>query len=185
MMRRRSPFFVTIFTSVMVAVSALVGCEETTAPVDGPGRQSAAPEEAPSPWLPDGAGGYTVIAGDDIAAVIADAVAEAHATMDRAREAWQATDARGRADWAIKWQARATQGRTEYVWVEPLNWSPFRVEGRLLSRPNWPLECDAVPGDIVSFPIEELSDWVRRLPGGTREGGFTISALEAEYGPPT
>jgi hypothetical protein len=50
----------------------------------------------------------------------------------------------------------------EHVWVRPVSWSRFRIEGRLAS-------------------------WLHLLDGtidGRREGGFTIDLLEQRHGPP-
>jgi uncharacterized protein YegJ (DUF2314 family) len=47
--------------------------------------------------------------------------------------------------------------------------------------------CGRKAGELVSFPVEELSDWLHLLDGtieGGREGGFTIDLLEQRHGPP-
>jgi hypothetical protein len=79
---------------------------------------------------------------------------------------------------------------TEHVWVQPINWSPFRVEGVLLSKPLRPLECGRSAGELVSFPIDELADWLHYAadpatnPDAPFEGGFTVKTLEQTYGRP-
>ena len=73
----------------------------------------------------------------------------------------------------------------EHVWVRPLEWSPFRIEGVLLSAPR--ADIGALQGDLVSFPIEELSDWVHMIDvngAAGRDGGFTLEVLERHFGAP-
>jgi uncharacterized protein YegJ (DUF2314 family) len=73
----------------------------------------------------------------------------------------------------------------EYLWVTPLHWSPFRVEGRLANPPQRELPGGAQLGDIVSFPAEQFVDWVHfteQRVDGPREGGFTIDVLEDRFG---
>ncbi len=53
--------------------------------------------------------------------------------------------------------------------------------------PQAGVACDKGRGELVSFPSEELSDWVRFLDGtpqGSREGGFTMTQLQGRYGSP-
>jgi uncharacterized protein YegJ (DUF2314 family) len=110
----------------------------------------------------------------------------ARATAGRARQRWRA-DPAGRGSWAVKWASPTVDGGVEHVWVQPLAWSRFRVEGRLTSPPRLPLACGRQAGDLVSFPAEELSDWVHLLDGtvdGRREGGYTIDVLVRRHGPP-
>jgi uncharacterized protein YegJ (DUF2314 family) len=121
--------------------------------------------------------------------LLAAAVEQARQTADEAREQWRHSPESHRHHWAVKWAAPVSDdaGAVEHVWVCPLHWSQFRVEGVLLSEPDRPLEISSgsghatAVGDIVSFPADELSDWVRwRIgqPNGERDGGFTIDALE-------
>ena len=167
---------------------AMTGCDDGPREGDGgrSGARTAAPEPTASPWLQTGTG--HAVAADDadvtLAEGLATATAEARATAERARTAWMAASPTDRATWAIKWAAPTEAGGTEHVWVVPVSWSPFRIEGRLVSTPQTRLACEAGEGDIVGFPIEELSDWVRRLSTGDREGGFTIEVLEGVYGEP-
>ena len=92
--------------------------------------------------------------------------------------------------WAVKWAARTIDGAVEHVWVRPATWSAFRIEGVLASRPMSELECAKAAGELVSFPIEELSDWrydTGRRDGQGRpiiEGDFTAAVLEARFGQP-
>ncbi len=77
--------------------------------------------------------------------------------------------------------------------MRPLHWSAFRIEGVLASTPANQLTSGKTLGDLVSFPIEELSDWIRYssdapLAGGEfdrpYEGGFTVKLLEKRHGKP-
>jgi hypothetical protein len=78
----------------------------------------------------------------------------------------------------------------EHVWVQPINWSPFRIEGVLLSQPLRPLDCGRNAGELVSFPADQLADWLHYAadpatnPNAPFEGGFTVKALEQAYGKP-
>lgn len=118
------------------------------------------------------------------------AIAKARETADEARTRWQASPESSRMRWAIKWAAPnepgeaddGTEQSVEYVWVLPLHWSPFRVEGILASDPIVPLACKAREGDLVSFSIEELADWVYVTDEGTLEGGFTAAVIAARHG---
>jgi uncharacterized protein YegJ (DUF2314 family) len=124
-------------------------------------------------------------AGD---AALAAAIAEARATLDAARARWETGGPLQRSEWAIKWAAPRADGAVEHVWVRPATWSRFRIEGVLASPPRGPLQCGKHLGEFVSFPVEEVSDWVHFTHGnvsGPRKGGFTIDALEERLGQPT
>ena len=115
------------------------------------------------------------------------AIAEARSTAEEARRRWSAASPRERSGWAVKWAAPTAEGTDEHVWVTPVSWSPFRIEGVLSSAPEGDLLCGRVQGQIVGFSTDELSDWVLLLDGridGRREGGFTIVVLERHFGPP-
>ncbi len=128
---------------------------------------------------------------------------QARATLEDARIRWSVASPNDRALWAIKWAAeRAThsitegnanrqpiveRGDIEYVWVQPLTWSPFRIEAILISEPTSPLQCSRVAGEMVSFPIEEAADWIHfasDAPDAPFEGGYTVRVLEDHYGKP-
>jgi uncharacterized protein YegJ (DUF2314 family) len=117
---------------------------------------------------------------------LAEAIDRARSTAAQARQRWRADSARTGA-WAVKWAAPTVGGGVEQVWVRPVSWSRFRIEGRLASPPQAELQCGRQAGELVSFPAEELSDWLHLLDGtvdGRREGGFTIDLLEERHGPP-
>jgi uncharacterized protein YegJ (DUF2314 family) len=105
--------------------------------------------------------------------------------------------------WAVKWAAprspaaASTAGRdralpidhgsVEHVWVQPITWSAFRIEGTLLSNPTAALEAGRRVGETVSFPIDEVSDWIHFAsedPGSAFEGGYTVRVLEERFGKP-
>jgi hypothetical protein len=138
---------------------------------------------------------------------------QARKTAEQARQRWLYTSSDDRPRWAVKWAAplagkptrsvRGTGGATgddaeggnvEHVWVSPVHWSPFRIEGVLASTPVNDLACGKTLGDLVSFPIEELSDWIHfgtatasaagSDPNAPHEGGFTVQLLMEEYGTP-
>ena len=162
--------------------------------LNGCGEQSAAPtpaqpKEIRSQWTT--VNGSTVVGVDDQTdAELSEAMKQARASAETARARWTAAPEAERERWAIKWIAPLTDGAVEHVWVKPLNWSPFRVEGVLLSKPTAELQCGKAQGEIVSFPIDELSDWIyytdasAPLSQGQFEGGFTVKALESRFGRP-
>jgi uncharacterized protein YegJ (DUF2314 family) len=120
---------------------------------------------------------------------------QARATAEQARQKWLYTAADDRPRWSVKWAAPLAGNvteRTEHVWVSPVHWSPFRIEGVLASTPVNDLACGKHLGELVSFPIEELSDWIHFAnvpaanadPTAPHEGGFTVQLLTEEYGNP-
>ena len=119
------------------------------------------------------------------------AIAKARATSAEARQNWLKADETQRQSWYIKWAAPTTDQSIEHVWVQPINWSQFRVEGRLVNAPVRELVNGKGQGDLVDFPVDELSDWIRYTSTSasgdqraTFEGGFTISALQMKFGDP-
>jgi uncharacterized protein YegJ (DUF2314 family) len=127
------------------------------------------------------------------------AMAEARRTLDDARHRWSVAKPDERALWAVKWAAPlalessahpSVDSPIEHVWVQPINWSPFRIEGVLLSQPLRPLDCGRNAGELVSFPADQLADWLHYAadpatnPNAPFEGGFTVKALEQAYGRP-
>jgi uncharacterized protein YegJ (DUF2314 family) len=134
------------------------------------------------------------------------AIADARRTLDDARQRWSVAKPDERALWAVKWAAPLSvdasnqpsadsqlptiDSLTEHVWVQPINWSPFRIEGVLLSQPLRPLDCGRNAGELVSFPADQLADWLHYAadpatnPDAPFEGGFTVKALEQAYGRP-
>lgn len=168
-----------------LAVLAAAACErgEAPRPLDPPPRTTP---DVGSAWRTlEGSTGVAVAGTADDPALAA-AIDRARASAEQARERWRADPGR-RGSWAVKWAAPTVGGDVEHVWVRPLAWSRFRIEGRLASPPQTALACGRQAGDLVSFPAEELSDWLHLLDGtvdGRREGGFTIDVLEQRHGPP-
>ncbi len=165
------------------AVLATAGCEE---------RPAIAPAEPPPTSTPDGSAWRTIdgsqrVAAPDTDAELAAAIGQARSTAAEARAKWGSEPADARTHWAVKWAAPTADGGVEHVWVRPTSWTVHRIEGWLANPPQDPLACGRVRGDLVSFPAEALSDWVRFGDGsGDRpaEGGFSIRVLEARYGRP-
>ncbi len=142
-------------------------------------------ETARSDWRWDESSARIAVASED--SELAAAIERARSSALDARRRWVAAAAQDRVNWAVKWAAPTTAGSVEHVWVEPLAWSRFRIEGRLLSPPQSPLECGRTRGELVSFAAEELSDWVYLAEGridGRLDGGFTIKLLEDRHGRP-
>jgi uncharacterized protein YegJ (DUF2314 family) len=116
------------------------------------------------------------------------AIARARQTAGDARRRWQNAPPVEREGWAIRWAAPTAEGSVEYLWVEPINWSRHRIEGRLANPPQHELACGRGLDELVSFPIEELMDWMHSAgndptsPGGAHEGGFTVRLLEERHG---
>jgi uncharacterized protein YegJ (DUF2314 family) len=187
----RRLFAGTVMVAAIAGLDWLIGCE-LAAP---PPPSSHAVETAATPPRPsdhDAAtwqqrDGSMVLAqrpdstGNDEDDELARAIARARATAEDARRRWEAASPQQRAHWAVKWASPTVTGAVEHVWVRPIRWSAFRIEGILDSPPLRELACGKSPGDAVSFPIEELSDWLHSPDGdfsGRREGGFTIDALD-------
>jgi len=174
----------------MLAVCALwliAGCEQSTPDPPAPATVREGASEPTSQWREAGRATVVALPEGEEDAELAAAIAEARQTAEEARLRWQMAPPAEHDHWAIKWTAPTADGRVEHVWVRPESWSKFRIEGRLLSVPVADLECGAAAGDLVSFPIEALSDWVYLPDGdfhGQREGGFTVRLLEQRYGVP-
>jgi len=167
---------------LVLVLVVLAACEQH----DGvPARPAAAPGPDGSAWrMVDGSATTAAGAAD---AELATAIARARSTADDARRRWSAEPAADRAGWAVKWAAPTTEGQVEHVWIRPTAWSRHRIEGWLASPPQSPLACGRVVGELVSFPAEELSDWVQFTDGpveGPRQGGFTIELFEQRHGSP-
>lgn len=190
------PCRIACILSVCLIALALAGCAENDTP-----DAVVIPEPPPSPWQSDGQGWLIALPEHEDDARLATAIAQARLTAADARERWLESPESERTNWAVKWAAPLQYDRgndndekaetdsdaVEHVWVMPMHWSPFRIEGVLISDPVNTLHNERARGDLVSFPIEELSDWVHFVkgdPDGARVGGFTIDALEATYGKP-
>ncbi len=173
--RRQSP-------RLVLVLLAAAGCEQAD-----PGPALPLPPVAParSAWRTDEDGPTVAVPPED--AELAAAVERARATVQEARTRWLASSGDDRERWGIKWAAPTADGTIEHLWVVPVTWTRFRVEGRLANQPQRELECGRNAGELVSFPADELSDWVHFLQGradGPREGGFTMELLERRYGRP-
>jgi uncharacterized protein YegJ (DUF2314 family) len=168
-----------------VTVLAAAACEkqEPPPPLEPP---AATAVDASSAWrtLDGSAGTAVAVEADD--PKLAEAIERARASAEQARRRWGA-DPAGGGTWAVKWAAPTVGGGVEHVWVRPVSWSRFRIEGRLASPPQAELLCGRKAGELVSFPADELSDWLHLADGtadGRREGGFTIDLLEQRHGRP-
>jgi uncharacterized protein YegJ (DUF2314 family) len=169
---------------VTVLVSA--GCEKPNPTGADSGDRQTSPNTQPT-WVTELEGEPVIAADLSNDPDMKEAIAEARRTAESARKEWRDTPVADRPRWAVKWAAKTRDGSLEYVWVRPMHWSPFRIEGRLLSRPRHEL-IEAVDfGDLVAFPVEELVDWVKQPaePGAPRKGGFTIDVLEQRFGSPS
>jgi uncharacterized protein YegJ (DUF2314 family) len=153
---------------------------ETAAPTS---RARGAPDSA---WKSIDDSSQVAVPIDESSEAMQRAIARARETAESAMRRWREATDDDRPYWAIKWAAPTADGEVEYLWVTPLHWSPFRVEGRLANPPQRELRDGARLGDMVSFPAEQLVDWVhfneQRL-DGPREGGFSIDVLEERFGP--
>lgn len=102
---------------------------------------------------------------------------EAVSRLEEARLRWTFGDDASRARWMIGWWAVDESGPAELLWVAPLHWSPFRIEGTLRSRP-----ADAQSpqqGSLVTFSADEVADWVCIHDDGAIEGGFVLRSVTA------
>ncbi|MCA9296974.1 MAG: DUF2314 domain-containing protein, partial [Phycisphaerales bacterium] len=117
---------------------------------------------------------------------LAAAIARARESAEEARLSWQGAPPEDHARWWVKWAAPTQTGGVEHVWIQPDKWSAFRLEGTLTSTPTRELACGRTLGDRVSFPADELSDWLFVVDPGPpplHRGGFTIDALDDAFGP--
>lgn len=172
---------------------AICGCSEDTQPLEATRRTTPQQTQLkpPSPWqISDGAA-RIALASEIDDQELADAIAKAQSTANEARKRWQDANENQRSQWAIKWASPTADGKIEHIWIKPiLTWSKFRIEGKLANPPTVELACDKSLGQAVSFPIEELSDWVQMIEGAgeesqpTQTGGFTMKLLEQRYGEP-
>jgi len=196
--RRTVGFLVLIGSSLQLA-----GCDQSQ-PTDVGSAADQADAQARPAWVIGAAGERFVAADLSDDPAMQEAIAEARRTMASARQQWRDTPTEQRWRWAVKWAApvqsdgnadsagdggeksQGPDGAVEYLWVRPLHWSPFRIEGRLLSEPRHPLIESPSAGDLVAFPAEQLVDWVKQPaePGGPRRGGFTLEVLERRFGKP-
>ena len=161
---------------------ALCGCADSSSEsASGPTGEDGLATAAASPWQQIDDSEVMAVPDGELSEAFEAAVAAARSTIAEARGRWKAASDLERPRWAVKWPAPTVDGMTEYVWVEPMHWSRFRVEGRLASPPQRELLCGRELDELVSFAAEEIVDWVRvadELDLEPREGGFTIDALD-------
>jgi len=173
----------------MTILIALSGCDRSqeAAPKSSGAASELSPPQHTAAWR-----GNTIAVDDErVRTLLRDAMNRARETAAEARNRFDESTAVERRRWLIKWAHGATSSdglsddETEYLWVRPISWSEFRIEGVLL---NAPLQDEFAPGDIVAFPAEELADWVYLVEGtfdGAMQGGYTVVVLEQEYGAPS
>ncbi len=154
---RGCPAFHAIIAAVtgsMVLVNA--GCEQGD-------RGASAPPPPPAPQeatAPDPTDGMVAVPDEQHDPQLVAAIRRARDTADTARQRWLETPPTQRDRWAVKWRAPTAGGGFEHVWVRPVRWSRFRIEGVLASAPRGELESARVLGELVVFPFEELSDCI-------------------------
>ena len=169
--------------TLLSCVIALQACEPPAAP--SPGIADA----APSAWVhTPGESTARVVLNADALEELAPLIAQAQKTAPAAREQFNDSLPHEQLNFLVLWQTRTTDGSREFVWVRPVSWSPFRIEGDLLSEPTATLESGGLPGELVSFPVEELADWVildANIPGRAAKGAATLSAIEQRVGTPS
>lgn len=167
------------FGTAMAAVTALMmagGCDDNALDRDRIGSDR---NETPHVTIDDLPKQWSWPDDTDIA-VLERAIEEARRTASDARQRWESAHDRQRDHWAVKWRAPTETGDVEHVWVRPHVWTQHRIEGVLANEPTQPLLGRPEPGEPVSFPTDELVDWLYapdRLDADSREGGYTIDAL--------
>lgn len=170
-------------TTLCLLAALLCACDQqpnTTSNADAEPHDSA--------WVRDGDGLSThVTLSNDEVAGFADAIAKTQASAKEAQAQFVKEIPADQTRYAILWMAATTEGSREFVWVRPVSWSLFRIEGVLLSEPTQPLECGRSTGEFVSFPVEDLADWAildPKNPGQALQGAATLQAIEQQVGTP-
>lgn len=171
-----------IAVAVAAVLLASAACERETDPVvvDPP-----PPPPPPSDWRPlEGSPALALeTASPEDDPELARTIERARAGLDAARTRWTVGDSDERARWHVLWRATPAEGPAEHLWVQPVHWSPFRVEGRLASPPRSRLVPEAGLGDLVSIPTDAIIDWRRRGPDGSIDGDALRRLLERRHGP--
>lgn len=168
-------------TLFLVFCGLAMGCERPVSQAPDDTAPPAQPHREVSIWDEVGSSQLVSIEDEQLRADLKSAMHEARETAEDARRRWEVADERQRTNWGVKWAAETAGGGVEYLWVEPLAWSPFRIEGLIANHPQSALECGKGLGELVSFPIEQLADWLYLPTGdidGPREGGFTLVVIE-------
>jgi uncharacterized protein YegJ (DUF2314 family) len=176
-----------IATALLPAMIVAAGCEEAPTAAPSPTAADTAPAPRPAPaWHHARDSAQVAVVDEAEDAELQAAIERARETADDARRRWREATEADRARWAIKWAAPVLGGGVEHVWVLPVTWTRFRIEGYLCNPPRQALMNGRDEGELVSLPAEEISDWLHDPagPDAQREGGFTIAVLEARFGTP-
>lgn len=181
------------FILLLTIAPVISGCNDGNDSGSAPPAAPAVVGDKPSRWRSKDSSVTVAVPDEDADRELAAAIAQARASAGEARQRWAAAAPQDRSRWSVKWAAPTVDGRVEHVWVQPANWSGFRIEGLLASQPINELACGKTLGELVSFPSDELSDWIHDTTvnesppsSGARtfEGGFTVKLLEQRYGRP-
>jgi uncharacterized protein YegJ (DUF2314 family) len=184
--------------AVLLVICGGEGCARQSSPRDAEAPAARADEGGTEPrndWREIDASPQVALDADADDEALAAAIARARETAEAARLAWHAKPPTDRSGWAIRWAAPTADGGLEYLWVEPINWSRHRIEGRLANPPQRELACGKGLDDLVGFPVEQLADWIappgEGLSGAASEengagaalaGGFTVRLMEQRHG---
>jgi len=164
---------------LVLLLTTASSCDQHSTP-----QTSDAIHRTDTPWIQDSVSAYASLTDADVAD-LETVIAEAQATAASARERFNEADPVERLSYIVLWNAPTGEGSLELVWVRPVRWSQFRIEGVLLSEPRQPLHSGRAAGELVSFPVDDLADWaildVKR-PGHTIEGAATLHAIEQRIG---
>lgn len=68
----------------------------------------------------------------------------------------------------------------EHMWINEIEFDGDNVSGILINQPNELTNVNN--GDPVSFPLEQISDWLFAIEGRTY-GGFTIQTMRSQMEP--
>jgi uncharacterized protein YegJ (DUF2314 family) len=189
--KRASANFRPAWVLAISSAFSVFGCDRPSAPSDS--SNSVSITRAASTYRSINGSEPIAVANAAAQAKLDAASVEARKTMIEACKRWRRAGEADRTRWMVKWaapieedgattQPDAPIAAVEHVWVLPVQWSEFRIEGVLVSQPVRELSCGKRAGDFVGFPAEELSDWLCQPGTGSsakREGGFTIKALES------
>lgn len=173
-----------VFPTLLAAVLMLLCACDRMPTSDAANRDPGAP--ADSLWVRDHDSAHVTLSKQQMAE-FSDSISAAQKSAQAAQQQFSAAIPAEQVRYAILWMAATADGAREFVWVRPVKWSPFRVEGVLLSEPVHELECGRLAGELVSFPVEDLADWVildTTQAGKVDQGAATIRAIEQRIGAP-
>lgn len=168
---------------LLCGLPMLGACERTSPGDDAPSNGTA----VTNAWERDSVSSHIVLT-KDAANELSASIEAAQASANQARQQFLDAMPHDRLRFAVLWMSPTVDGAREFVWVRPLEWSPFRIEGVMLSEPTAALESGTVKGELASFAIEELADWVildAKRPGHAVEGATTLRELEQRIGTPS